>query len=118
MYWCHLERGHSRPATAGGIHAATMALPLCTSPSGLELLGSNESNLPLDSRFRGNDCLRRPARKNQLPQMTSVPQNVFFCPTTRRFLGIFFALIGVLGAQKTVRFAALKTLTPVFSIDP
>jgi hypothetical protein len=42
------------PAKAG-IHAPTMALPLCTSPSGLELLGANESNLPLDSRFRGND---------------------------------------------------------------
>jgi hypothetical protein len=39
-------------------------------------------------------------------------------PTTGRFLTIFFALIGVLGAQKTVRFAALKTLTAVFSIDP
>ena len=40
------------PAKAG-IHAATMAPALCTSPSGLELLGSNESNLPLDSSRHG-----------------------------------------------------------------
>jgi hypothetical protein len=45
-------------------------------------------------------------------------QNGLFCPTTGQFLAIFFALIGVFGAQKTVRFAALKTLTDVFSIDP
>ena len=55
------------PAKAG-IHAPTMALPLCTSPSGLELLGANESNLPLDSRFRGKDCLHRPARKINFPK--------------------------------------------------
>jgi hypothetical protein len=61
------------PAKAG-IHAATMALPLCASPSGLELLGPNESNVALDSRFRGNDCLHRPARKINFPQMTSGPQ--------------------------------------------
>ena len=55
------------PAKAG-IHSATIALQLCTSPSGLELLGSVESNLPMGSRFRGNDrcfrgndCLHRPA---------------------------------------------------------
>ena len=52
------------PAKAG-IHVATMVLPLCTSPSGLELLGSNESNFPLDSRFRGND---------QVSQMTPIPR--------------------------------------------
>ena len=27
----------------------------------------------LDSRFRGNDCFHRPARKINFPQMTSVP---------------------------------------------
>ena len=37
----------------GGIQAATMALLLCTSPPGLEALGSNESNLPLDSSRHG-----------------------------------------------------------------
>ena len=52
-WWSHLERSHSRPAVAGGIQAATMALRLCTSPPGLEHLGSNESNLPLDSSRRG-----------------------------------------------------------------
>jgi len=62
------------PAKAG-IHAATMALPLCTSPSGVELLGSDESKLPLDSRFRGNDCLHGPAGKINFPQMTSVQKN-------------------------------------------
>jgi hypothetical protein len=62
------------PAKAG-IHAETMALPLCTGPSGLELLGSNESNLPLDSRFRGNDCLHRPARKINFPKMTPLPKS-------------------------------------------
>ena len=70
------------PAKAG-IHAATMALPLCTSPSGLELLGSNESNLPLDSRFRGNDCLHRPARKINFPQMTPVPRLAGWCRPVR-----------------------------------
>ena len=45
----------------------TMALPLCSSPCGQELLGSNESNLPLDSRFRGNDCLHGPAREINFP---------------------------------------------------
>src|SRR5208337_526323 len=55
------------------IHAATMALPLWASASSLELRGSNESYLPLDSRFRGNDCLQRAARKINFPQMTSVP---------------------------------------------
>jgi hypothetical protein len=59
------------PAKAG-IHAPTIALPLCTSPSGLELLGANGSNLPLDSRFRGNDCLHRPARRINFLQMTSI----------------------------------------------
>ena len=38
-----------------------------------ELLGYCESNLPLDSRFRGNDCLHRPAREINFPQMTPVP---------------------------------------------
>ena len=81
--WRSEENPSTRPGTGGiwsavipakaGIHAATMALPLCTSPSGIELLGSNESNLPLDSRFRGNDCLHRPARKINFPQMTSLP---------------------------------------------
>jgi hypothetical protein len=42
-------------------------------PSGLELLGTNEFNFPLDSRFRGNDYLHRPGRKNHFPQMTPVP---------------------------------------------
>jgi hypothetical protein len=60
------------PAKAG-IHAATMALPLCTGLSGLELLGSSESNLPLDSRSRGNGCPHRPTRKINFPQMSSVP---------------------------------------------
>ena len=69
-YSCYLECSHSRES---GIHAPTVALPLCTSPSGLELLGANESNLPLDSRFRGNDCLHKRGRKTNFPQMTSVP---------------------------------------------
>ena len=60
------------PAKAG-IHAPTMALSLCTTPPGLEFLGANESNPPLDSRFRGNDCLHRPARETNFPQMTPAP---------------------------------------------
>jgi hypothetical protein len=52
------------PAKAG-IHAPTIALPLCTSPSGLKLLGANESSLLLDSRFGGNDCAwERPCLAN------------------------------------------------------
>jgi hypothetical protein len=31
---------------------------------------------------------------------------------------MFFALIGLLGAQKPVRFAPLEELTPFFSTDP
>jgi hypothetical protein len=76
------------PAKAG-IHAATMALRLCTGPSGLELLGSNESNLPLDSRFRGNDCLHRPARKINFPQMTPLPERSAARLTSSRVKGIF-----------------------------
>jgi hypothetical protein len=40
------------------------------------------------------------------------------CSTNRRFVAMFFALIGVLGAPKAVRFSLLKTLTPLFSVDP
>jgi hypothetical protein len=40
------------------------------------------------------------------------------CPTNRRFLAVFFALMGVFGAPKVVRFSHLKTLTPLFSVDP
>src|ERR1019366_5007117 len=57
------------PAKAG-IHALAMVLPLWTSPSGPEMIGPNGCCLPLDSRFRGNDCLHRPARKFKFPQMT------------------------------------------------
>jgi hypothetical protein len=51
-----------------GIHARTMARPLCASPPGLELPGVNESNLPLDSRFRGNDCLQGPHEESTSPK--------------------------------------------------
>ena len=71
------------PAKAG-IHTSTMALQLSSSPSGPELLDSNESTLPLDSRFRGKDFTLERARladgmpsearmKNHLPRMTPVP---------------------------------------------
>ena len=66
------------PAKAG-IHAATMALRLCTSPSGLELLGSKESELPLDSRFRGNDCgFERPCLANDTSTQNPVLLAVFW----------------------------------------
>jgi hypothetical protein len=40
------------------------------------------------------------------------------CPTNRRFVAVFFALIGVFGAPKAVRFSFLKKLTPLFAADP
>jgi hypothetical protein len=40
------------------------------------------------------------------------------CPTNRRFVALFFALMGVFGARKAVRFSLRKTLTPLFSVDP
>jgi hypothetical protein len=33
-------------------------------------------------------------------------------------MAIFFALMGLSGAQKPVRFAPLEELTPFFSTDP
>ena len=66
-YSRHLEPSQIPAKT--GIHAATMALLLCTSPSGVELLGSNESNLPpWIPAFAGMTAFTGPHEKSTFPK--------------------------------------------------
>ena len=91
----------------------------------------------LDSRFRGNDvtfdgaqrsgaknlALDSSAEKQQGDPAVAGPQGGTRgteqgrTASTRGFLAIFFALIGVFCTQKAVRFEALKTLSSLFSAE-